>query len=128
MIPYRDFSSGSRVVTGGIRAEPLVVRCGSGTNQAEASGLAAVINSEDLPALAPQSCLRGQSFPNTSLMLDDPLMDRIRSSGVAGFSIFWRGLVRIDIMKALPQTHLTFYGPKALQLHIVPTEEADEFY
>ncbi|KAK6155865.1 hypothetical protein DH2020_010113 [Rehmannia glutinosa] len=53
---------------------------------------AAVINSEDLPALAPQSRLRGQSFP------------------------------------VLPETRLTFYGPKALQLHVVPTEVADEFY
>ncbi|KAL2540046.1 NO-associated protein 1 [Abeliophyllum distichum] len=31
-------------------------------------------------------------------------------------------------MKALPETLLTFYGPKSLQIHIVPTEEADEFY
>lgn len=90
--------------------------------------LAAVIHSDDLPALAPQSRLRGQAFPNTSMMLDDPLADQIRSSGLVGFSIFWGGLVRIDIMKALPETRLMFYGPKALQLHVVPTEKADEFY
>ncbi|XP_057765984.1 putative nitric oxide synthase [Salvia miltiorrhiza] len=90
--------------------------------------LAAVIHSEDLPVLAPQSRLRGQTFPNTSLIFDDPLMDQIKSSGLVGFSIFWGGLVRIDIIKALPETHLTFYGPKALQLHVVPTEKADEFY
>ncbi|KAK6155878.1 hypothetical protein DH2020_010126 [Rehmannia glutinosa] len=89
---------------------------------------AAVINSEDLPALAPQSRLRGQSFPNPQLILDNPLADRIRSNGLNGFSIFWGGLVRIDITKVLPETRLTFYGPKALQLHVVPTEVADEFY
>ncbi|KAL6530275.1 hypothetical protein OROHE_014628 [Orobanche hederae] len=89
---------------------------------------AAVINSEDLPALAPQSRLRGQSFPNPNLILDNLLADRIRSKGLIGFSIFWGGLVRIDITKVLPETRLTFYGPKALQLHVVPTEKADEFY
>ncbi|KAI8551344.1 hypothetical protein RHMOL_Rhmol06G0178700 [Rhododendron molle] len=30
--------------------------------------------------------------------------------------------------QALPQTCLTFYGPKALQIHLVPTVDADEFY
>ncbi|CAA0836701.1 NO-associated protein 1-chloroplastic/mitochondrial [Striga hermonthica] len=89
---------------------------------------AAVINSEDLPALAPQSRLRGQSFPSPNLVLDNLLVDRIRSNGLVGFSIFWGGLVRIDITKVLPETCLTFYGPKALQLHLVPTEKADEFY
>ncbi|KAK6132194.1 hypothetical protein DH2020_034052 [Rehmannia glutinosa] len=54
---------------------------------------AAVINSEDLPALAPQSRLE------------------------ANHSQY-----------VLPETRLTFYGPKALQLHVVPTEVADEFY
>ncbi|KAL8539577.1 hypothetical protein ACS0TY_001257 [Phlomoides rotata] len=90
--------------------------------------LAAVVHSDDLPALAPRSRLRGQSFPNLSMMIDNPFMGRIRSKGLIGFSIFWGGLVRIDIMKVLPETRLTFYGPKALQLHIVPTEKADEFY
>lgn len=45
-----------------------------------------------------------------------------------GFSIFWGGLVRIDVLKVLPQTCLTFYGPKALQIHLVPTDKAEEFY
>ncbi|PIN13960.1 putative GTPase [Handroanthus impetiginosus] len=89
---------------------------------------AAVIHSEDLPALAPRSRLRGQSFPNLHQILDNPLVDRIRSNGLMGFSIFWGGLVRIDVVKVLPETRLTFYGPKALQLHMVPSEEADEFY
>ncbi|KAG8381529.1 hypothetical protein BUALT_Bualt06G0131200 [Buddleja alternifolia] len=89
---------------------------------------AAVIDSEDLPALAPQSRLRGQAFPNPHMLLDNSMADRIRSNGLLGFSIFWGGLVRIDVIKVLPETRLTFYGPKALQLHVVPTEEADEFY
>ncbi|KAL3645192.1 hypothetical protein CASFOL_010372 [Castilleja foliolosa] len=89
---------------------------------------AAVVNSDDLPALAPQSRLRGQSFPNPNLNLDSLFAEQIRSNGLNGFSIFWGGLVRIDIIKVLPQTCLTFYGPKALQLHLVPTEKAYEFY
>ncbi|PRQ39967.1 putative nitric-oxide synthase (NADPH) [Rosa chinensis] len=28
----------------------------------------------------------------------------------------------------LPETPLTFYGPKSLQIHMVPTDEADAFY
>ncbi|KAI3905248.1 hypothetical protein MKX01_017494 [Papaver californicum] len=62
----------------------------------------AVVHSGDLPALAPQSRLRGQSFPG--------------------------GLVRVDILKVLPSTRLTFYGLKALPIHMVPTVEADDFY
>ncbi|KAK4489424.1 hypothetical protein RD792_005233 [Penstemon davidsonii] len=87
---------------------------------------AAVVHSEDLPVLAPRSRLRGQSFPNPQL--DNSIADKIRTNGLAGFSIFWGGLVRIDFIKVLPETSFTFYGPKALQLHVVPTEEADEFY
>ncbi|KAL0317654.1 UNVERIFIED_CONTAM: NO-associated protein 1, chloroplastic/mitochondrial [Sesamum angustifolium] len=89
---------------------------------------AAVIHSEDLPALAPQSRLRGQPFPNPHLILDNSMVDQIKSNGLVGFSIFWGGLVRIDVIKVLPETCLTFYGPKALQIHMVPTEEADKFY
>ncbi|XP_075513230.1 LOW QUALITY PROTEIN: putative nitric oxide synthase [Primulina tabacum] len=89
---------------------------------------AAVVHSEDLPALAPQSRLRGLPLPNPQLSLDKSMTDRYRSNGLIGFSIFWGGLVRIDIIKVLPETRLTFYGPKALQLHKVPTEEAEEFY
>ncbi|KAL0298389.1 UNVERIFIED_CONTAM: putative nitric oxide synthase [Sesamum radiatum] len=89
---------------------------------------AAVIHSEDLPALAPQSRLRGQPFPNPHLILDNSMVDQIKSNGLVGFSIFWGGLVRIDVIKVLPETRLTFYGPKALQIHMVPTEEADKFY
>ncbi|EEF51564.1 Nitric-oxide synthase, putative [Ricinus communis] len=84
---------------------------------------AAVVQSEDLPILAPRSRLRGQSFPVCSLQTD-----KFESNGLNGFSIFWGGLVRIDVLKVLPETSLTFYGPKALQFHIVPTDEADEFY
>ncbi|CAI9767611.1 unnamed protein product [Fraxinus pennsylvanica] len=89
---------------------------------------AAVIHSEDLPALAPQSQIRGRSFPNPQLLLDKVTADRLGSNGLNGLSIFWGGLVRVDLMKVLPKTRLTFYGPRSLQIHIVPTEEADEFY
>ncbi|KAF2615978.1 hypothetical protein F2Q70_00012453 [Brassica cretica] len=45
-----------------------------------------------------------------------------------GYTFFWGGLVRIDILKALPETRFTFYGPKALEIHVVPTKTATEFY
>ncbi|GAB4825916.1 nitric oxide associated protein 1 [Ancistrocladus abbreviatus] len=89
---------------------------------------AAVVHSADLPALAPRSRLRGQSFPNLLTSHDKEAARRIDSSGLGGFSIFWGGLVRVDILKVLPWTCLTFYGPKALQIHMVPTAEADDFY
>nr|GMD52076.1 putative nitric oxide synthase [Ipomoea batatas] len=89
---------------------------------------AAVVHSEDLPALAPRSRLRAQVFPNSQLALDEQMTYQVQSSGLTGFSIFWGGLVRLDVLKVLPETCLTFYGPKALQIHMVPTEEADEFY
>ncbi|KDP22431.1 hypothetical protein JCGZ_26262 [Jatropha curcas] len=89
---------------------------------------AAVVHSEDLPILAPRSRLRGQSFPNAKLASENGVANKFESNGLNGFSIFWGGLVRIDILKVLPETSLTFYGPKALQIHIVPTDQADEFY
>ncbi|XP_022159881.1 NO-associated protein 1, chloroplastic/mitochondrial [Momordica charantia] len=90
--------------------------------------LAAVVQSEDLPALAPQSRLRGQHFPIHQLPTDDGMGSKDLNSGLNGFSIFWGGLVRVDLLKVLPETCLTFYGPKGLQIHMVPTEKADEFY
>nr|POE68033.1 no-associated protein 1, chloroplastic/mitochondrial [Quercus suber] len=89
---------------------------------------AAVVHSEDLPVLAPQSRLRGHSFPNSRVASDNGTASEVQSSDLNGFSIFWGGLVRIDISKVLPETCLTFYGPKALRIHMVPTDEADEFY
>ncbi|XP_054816729.1 NO-associated protein 1, chloroplastic/mitochondrial isoform X2 [Prosopis cineraria] len=90
----------------------------------------AVVHSEDLSCLAPQSRLRGLSFPvsNTQVFEDNVAADHSKSNGLNGFSIFWGGLVRIDVLKVLPETRLTFYGPKGLQIHIVPSENADDFY
>ncbi|XP_022928803.1 NO-associated protein 1, chloroplastic/mitochondrial [Cucurbita moschata] len=90
--------------------------------------LAAVVHSEDLPALAPQSRLRGQNFQVDQLATDNEMGSKDLSSGLNGFSIFWGGLARVDLLKVQPETCLTFYGPKGLQIHVVPTEKADEFY
>ncbi|KAJ4706237.1 NO-associated protein 1, chloroplastic/mitochondrial [Melia azedarach] len=84
---------------------------------------AAVVHAEDLPALAPQSRLRGQSFPVAKGTANEH-----KSHGLNGFTIFWGGLVRVDVLKVLPETCLTFYGPKSLRIHVVPTDTADEFY
>ncbi|KAK7263949.1 hypothetical protein RJT34_31549 [Clitoria ternatea] len=85
----------------------------------------AVVHSEDLPSLAPQSRLRGRSFPSSQVSLDNV---EEGASTVNAFTIFWGGLVRIDVLKVLPKTCLTFYGPKKVPIHMVPTELADEFY
>ncbi|KAK8938960.1 putative nitric oxide synthase [Platanthera zijinensis] len=85
---------------------------------------AAVVHSEDLPSLAPQSRLRGQSFPVNSK--GNPAAPDIVI--LNGFSFFWGGLVRIDVLKVLPQTRLRFFGPRKLQIVMVPTAEADKFY
>ncbi|GAB2261598.1 hypothetical protein Droror1_Dr00002595 [Drosera rotundifolia] len=91
---------------------------------------AAVVNAEDLPALAPRNRLRGRPFPTSNQMTtsDENVENRSNSHGLTGFSIFWGGLARVDILKVLPSSRLTFYGPHALQLHMVPTSQADEFY
>uniref|UniRef100_A0ACD5ZAR7 Uncharacterized protein n=1 Tax=Avena sativa TaxID=4498 RepID=A0ACD5ZAR7_AVESA len=78
---------------------------------------AAVIHADDLPSLAPQSRLKGRCFPANDTDVE-----------LSGNTLFWGGLVRIDVVKALPRTRLTFYGPKKLSINMVPTTEADEFY
>ncbi|KAL8135262.1 hypothetical protein AgCh_010068 [Apium graveolens] len=89
---------------------------------------AAVVHSEDLPALAPRSRLRGQSFTSAQVPANDLAPEVIKLNGMNGFSIFWGGLVRIDVLKVLPETCLTFYGPKAVKICIVPTCKAVKFY
>ncbi|KAL6629682.1 hypothetical protein ACP70R_029447 [Stipagrostis hirtigluma subsp. patula] len=78
---------------------------------------AAVIHADDLPSLAPQSRLKGRCYPANDTDVE-----------LSGNSLFWAGLVRIDVIKALPRTRLTFYGPKKLNIKMVPTTEADQFY
>ncbi|KAJ8429836.1 hypothetical protein Cgig2_000164 [Carnegiea gigantea] len=89
---------------------------------------AAVIHSDDLPVLAPRSRLKGLSLPNPQELHPNNEESISSSRGLEGSSIFWGGLVRVDVLQVLPGTRLTFYGPKALQTHVVPIEEADEFY
>ncbi|XP_058104799.1 putative nitric oxide synthase isoform X2 [Magnolia sinica] len=57
---------------------------------------AAVVHSKDLPSLAPQNRLRGQSFPAAS---DNRTPRDKESVGLNGLSIFWGGLVRVDVVK-----------------------------
>lgn len=89
---------------------------------------AAVVHSDDLPVLAPRSRLKGRSLSNPQVLHPNNKEGISDSRGLEGSSIFWGGLVRVDVLQVLPGTRLTFYGPKALQVHVVPTEEADEFY
>ncbi|KAG0475897.1 hypothetical protein HPP92_012738 [Vanilla planifolia] len=85
---------------------------------------AAVVHSQDLPYLAPQSRLRGQSFP----VVSSSKLNASDSVSLNGFSIFWGGLVRIDVLQALPNTRLSFFGPRKLPIFMVLTAEADQFY
>ncbi|GJP82281.1 hypothetical protein CLOP_g12516 [Closterium sp. NIES-67] len=48
--------------------------------------------------------------------------------GLQGTSLFWGGLVRIDVVKAPPGTALTFFGPVAIRVSSVPTTHAHAFY
>ncbi|KAK9095320.1 hypothetical protein Scep_026789 [Stephania cephalantha] len=57
---------------------------------------AAVIHSEDLPALAPQSRLQGKSFPVASI---ENVPNKKEANKLDGFSLFWGGLVRVDVLK-----------------------------
>ncbi|KAI8564586.1 hypothetical protein RHMOL_Rhmol03G0191700 [Rhododendron molle] len=82
---------------------------------------AAVVHSEDLPSLAPRSRLRGRSFPVCFLHYF------MQHQCMMSFSVILSPLPNQN-SQALPQTCLTFYGPKALQIHLVPTVDADEFY
>ncbi|XP_065016149.1 putative nitric oxide synthase isoform X1 [Musa acuminata AAA Group] len=86
---------------------------------------AAVVHSDDLSSLAPQSRLRGQSFPQ---VISIGTFTDSEAVGINGSSLFWGGLVRIDVIKVLPRTRLTFYGPKKLKVHMVSMAKADEFY
>ena len=75
------------------------------------------------------SCIDWIYLPNQNPQELHPNNESISSSrGLEGSSIFWGGLVRVDVLQVVPGTRLTFYGPKALQTHVVPMEEADEFY
>ncbi|GBG82436.1 hypothetical protein CBR_g34812, partial [Chara braunii] len=49
-------------------------------------------------------------------------------TGLAGWSLFWGGLARIDILQAPPSAKLAFYGATAVRVHFVQTSEADDFY
>ncbi|CAI0404510.1 unnamed protein product [Linum tenue] len=89
---------------------------------------AAVVHSEDLPILAPRSRLKAQVFPNAIVAGENGIAEKLESDGLNSFTIFWGGLVRIDVLKVLPETSLTFYGPKALKIHIVHSDKADEYY
>ncbi|WOG95155.1 hypothetical protein DCAR_0414458 [Daucus carota subsp. sativus] len=84
---------------------------------------AAVVHSEDLPLLAPRSRLRGQSLTSAQVPANDMAPEVIISNGMNGYSIFWGGLVRIDVLKVLPETCLTFYGPKQLKLALYLLKE-----
>lgn len=53
------------------------------------------------------------------MMSDDTLMDQIRSSGLVGFSIFWGGLVRIDIIKVFDLINHS-YASKIVFLNVHP--------
>eukprot|EP00271_Cylindrocystis_brebissonii_P021544 TRINITY_DN7772_c0_g1_i1.p1 TRINITY_DN7772_c0_g1~~TRINITY_DN7772_c0_g1_i1.p1 ORF type:complete len:1044 (-),score=204.58 TRINITY_DN7772_c0_g1_i1:258-3389(-) len=50
------------------------------------------------------------------------------SKGLQGYSLFWGGLVRIDVLQAPPSVRLVFFGATAVRIHCRPTAQADAFY
>lgn len=96
---------------------------------------AAVIHAEDLPLLAPQSRLKGNTVSidaltkeNQELFYTSKATSCTVDNDLNGLSIFWGGLVRIDVVKVPLHIRLIMYGPKGLQIKVVPTSEAEEFY
>ncbi|KAF3324765.1 nitric oxide-associated protein [Carex littledalei] len=85
---------------------------------------AAVVQANDLPSLAPQSRLKPRHFPIPSVNGQTSASN----CELNGNSLFWGGLVRIDAIKVLARTRLTFYGPRRIQTTMVPFNEADDFY
>uniref|UniRef100_A0A7I4E6M4 CP-type G domain-containing protein n=1 Tax=Physcomitrium patens TaxID=3218 RepID=A0A7I4E6M4_PHYPA len=79
--------------------------------------LAAAVSPEDLPLLAPRKRLAGRliSAPDPSLSL-------------VGQSIFWGGVVRIDVLEAPENIALTFYGPNSIPVLGTLTPQAEVFY
>ncbi|GLJ08092.1 hypothetical protein SUGI_0081200 [Cryptomeria japonica] len=97
---------------------------------------AAVVHTDDLPLLAPQNRLKGIAISIDSLNKENQhLFSTSKATsglsgvnGLNGLSVFWGGLVRIDVVKMPLHTHLTMYGPKRVQIKVVPSSEADKFY
>lgn len=96
---------------------------------------AAVVHSEDLPLLAPQSRLKGNTISidalnkeNKKLFYTSKATSCTLDNGLNGLSIFWGGLVRIDVVKVPLHIRLIMYGPKGVQIKVVPTSEAEDFY
>ncbi|KAJ4776780.1 P-loop containing nucleoside triphosphate hydrolases superfamily protein [Rhynchospora pubera] len=85
---------------------------------------AAVVHANDLTALAPQSRLKPRYYPVPAING----LTRDANNGLNGCSLFWGGLVRIDVIEGPKTTRLTFYGPRRLQISTVPSNEADDFY
>lgn len=54
--------------------------------------------------------------------------DKIKGLSLTGVSIFWGGIVRLDVVKAPPHVGLRFYGPNAVPVYVVPSLEADSLY
>nr|ABR16951.1 unknown [Picea sitchensis] len=96
---------------------------------------AAVVHAEDLPLLAPQSRLKGITISidaltkeNQELFYTSKTTSCTVDNGLNGLSIFWGGIVRIDVVKVPLHIRLIMYGPKGVQIKVVPTSEAEEFY
>ncbi|CAM6093130.1 unnamed protein product [Calypogeia fissa] len=69
------------------------------------------------------------SHENSFTDIGEDEQDGTWTEGVlGGYSLFWGGIARIDVIKAPKDLKFTFYGPTAIRVLRVPTEEADEFY
>ncbi|CAM6112036.1 unnamed protein product [Calypogeia fissa] len=69
------------------------------------------------------------SHENSFTDIGEDEQDGTWTEGVlGGYSLFWGGIARIDVIKAPKDLKFTFYGPTAIRVLRVPPEEADEFY
>lgn len=95
----------------------------------------AFVHTEDFPLLAPQSRLKGSvvsinalTKENQGLFYTSKATSCTLDNGLNGLSIFCGGLVRIDVVKVPLLIRLIIYRPKGVQIKLVPTYEAKEFY
>ncbi|KAG0562303.1 hypothetical protein KC19_9G135400 [Ceratodon purpureus] len=78
--------------------------------------MAAAVSPEDLPLLAPRKRLTGRLIAAPS------------SISLVGQSLFWGGIVRIDVLEAPENVALTFFGPNSIPVIGTLTSQADLLY
>lgn len=84
---------------------------------------------DDVRAVAVRQPLRGVGAPVSPAMLSQ-LAAGVRARELerqSGWSVLWGGFLRVDIVSAPPSMRLVFFGPRAVSLQGVETEQAETY-